>query len=81
MTIDERMERSQHLRGMIAACEAKMKELHKELSGHNTAIGDQMQQDLREKYGRDYAPRITFYSSERATAIPYNVELIQQVLV
>lgn len=74
-TVHQRMERSQHLRGMIAACETRMKELHKELGRNNEGICEQMRRDLREKYGRDYAPRITFYSSDHARAIPYLVKL------
>jgi hypothetical protein len=71
MNVEDRIEASRHLRGQIAACEARMRELHAELSSHDAAIKADMQQVLATSYGKDYAPRITFYTSERAAAVPY----------
>lgn len=74
MEIEERIESSRHLRGQIEACEARMKRCHAQLGVHNAEIAKQMGADLKEKYGKDYAPRITFYASERAAAVPYLVK-------
>lgn len=73
MTVANRIEESRHLRGKIAACVAEMARLNAELSRHNDAIQADMKQTLVAAYGADYAPRITFYSSERASTIPYVV--------
>ncbi len=73
MTVQERITESQHLRGKIAACAAEMTRLNAALSVHNGAIQKDMQEALRREYGKDYQPRITFYSSEKAEAVAYEV--------
>lgn len=73
LTVEDRIEASRHLRGQIAACQARMVQLHAELSVHNDAIEADMRASLVAAYGKDYAPRITFYTSERAAAVPYEV--------
>ena len=73
LTVEDRIEASRHLRGKIAACAAEMARLNGELSHHNDAIHADMRSTLQAAYGKDYSPRITFYSSDRAAAVPYVV--------